>query len=352
MSNIPIGPPPVTRAGRDAGTDAGHVCGRHRRLRDGGIPTRRRGLTARVRRNGRAVGEGSPRSPLGESVGPGRRRNPQSYVEVLDGRHGAARFRCLSAAPVVERRRVVAFNRKKRGDLSLADPSSRTSAVSLSLPWTCATAVKPRSVVRGNLLAAGHPEALADTAELLVGELVSNALRHAESALRLNVLYDERGVRGSVSDGSRAMAVLRRAQDTWEGRSGLALVDCLCDRWGSYPARRGKVVWFRLTLEGCSRTLSMRGRAQASAALVAENSRPVEPPGDFRPGGERVGAHRSHEDQLSGERGSADHVPSHSTPSVYERASTNRLHLRTRSWLCRSRSPSRPAAPAIGHSRR
>nr|WP_212911825.1 SpoIIE family protein phosphatase [Streptomyces sp. TS71-3] len=90
-------------------------------------------------------------------------------------------------------------------------------------------------------------EALADTAELLVSELVTNALRYGEGEIRLRLLLD-RTLVCEVWDAGLVQPRRRRARDTDEGGRGLQLVQLLSASWGSRRTPRGKTVWFEMPL--------------------------------------------------------------------------------------------------------
>ncbi|WAL97640.1 SpoIIE family protein phosphatase [Streptomyces sp. Je 1-369] len=90
-------------------------------------------------------------------------------------------------------------------------------------------------------------ERLCDTAELLVSELVTNALRYGDGDIRLRLLLD-RTLVCEVWDASFVQPRRRRARDTDEGGRGLQLVGLLSAAWGSRRTPRGKTVWFELAL--------------------------------------------------------------------------------------------------------
>jgi hypothetical protein len=119
--------------------------------------------------------------------------------------------------------------------------------VSLPLPWTWAAARAARDVVRRSLAAAGLTAAVAETAELLISELVGNAVRHATAPLSLELAYHQ-AVRCSVGDGSRARPRLLDASPMCEGGRGLTMVEALSEQWGSCPTPWGKTVWFDLAV--------------------------------------------------------------------------------------------------------
>jgi PAS domain S-box-containing protein len=111
---------------------------------------------------------------------------------------------------------------------------------------------EPRSVGRAREYARGQLlswdlEPLVDTAELLVSELVTNALRYGEGEIRLRLLLD-RTLVCEVWDSGLVQPRRRRARDTDEGGRGLQLVGLLSAAWGSRRTPRGKTVWFELAL--------------------------------------------------------------------------------------------------------
>ncbi|WP_225845047.1 SpoIIE family protein phosphatase [Streptomyces sp. HPF1205] len=88
---------------------------------------------------------------------------------------------------------------------------------------------------------------LADTAELLVSELVTNAIRAASYEVELRVMRVGK-LLVEVSDDNHNLPQLQPAEaDDVRGR-GLALVSHLSRRWGTSRKAVGKVVWFELPL--------------------------------------------------------------------------------------------------------
>ncbi|MET9897604.1 SpoIIE family protein phosphatase [Streptomyces sp. NPDC006446] len=111
---------------------------------------------------------------------------------------------------------------------------------------------EPRSVGRAReyartQLVAWDLDPLVDTTELLVSELVTNALRYGEGEIRLRLLLD-RTLVCEVWDAGLVQPRRRRARDTDEGGRGLQLVGLLSAGWGSRRTPRGKTVWFELPL--------------------------------------------------------------------------------------------------------
>lgn len=109
-----------------------------------------------------------------------------------------------------------------------------------------------RSRLAGSGITADEP--LAETLILLVSELVTNAVVHTgrPAVLRLCLpapVAEECAsatVRVEVADGSSRAPVPRCAGDDATGGRGLALVDCLADRWGWSPEGAGKSIWCEL----------------------------------------------------------------------------------------------------------
>jgi anti-sigma regulatory factor (Ser/Thr protein kinase) len=95
---------------------------------------------------------------------------------------------------------------------------------------------------------------LADTAELLASELVTNGIRasgrlrtRADLAtvpvVRIQIVSDRASLVLRVWDGSDEMPVRKDVTPEDEGGRGLVLVANLGQDWGAYRERDGKVVW-------------------------------------------------------------------------------------------------------------
>ncbi|MYS61118.1 ATP-binding protein [Streptomyces sp. SID5468] len=88
---------------------------------------------------------------------------------------------------------------------------------------------------------------LADVCELLVSELVGNAVRHTGARTFGLRMPRRRGwVRVEVRDPSRALPCLLPVRELDTSGRGLFLVDKLSDRWGVDLLPRGKTTWFEL----------------------------------------------------------------------------------------------------------
>ncbi|MER8188035.1 ATP-binding protein [Kitasatospora sp. NPDC094015] len=103
-----------------------------------------------------------------------------------------------------------------------------------------------RHRLRAALSRWGVPE-LADTAELLTSELVTNALVHTGKGAVLDaVLTAEQRLRIEVLDGTTRLPGRRPPTEWATSGRGLLLVEALADDWGVQLRGDGKVTWFEL----------------------------------------------------------------------------------------------------------
>ncbi|MFH8493253.1 SpoIIE family protein phosphatase [Streptomyces coeruleorubidus] len=85
-------------------------------------------------------------------------------------------------------------------------------------------------------------------AELILSELITNAVRHGTGPIRVRLLYG-RTLICEVSDASNTAPHLRRAASTDEGGRGLFLVAQLSQSWGTRYLPEGKVIWAECGLD-------------------------------------------------------------------------------------------------------
>ncbi|HXW88015.1 MAG TPA: SpoIIE family protein phosphatase [Streptosporangiaceae bacterium] len=116
--------------------------------------------------------------------------------------------------------------------------------VTWALPSELTSASRARSVIRRPLRRWGLTDLL-PTAELLVSELVTNAVRYAQGKIGLRLVL-ENGLVCEVLDDSAALPRLRHPDDSDERGRGLQVVSQLAQRWGARRAASGKVVWCEL----------------------------------------------------------------------------------------------------------
>jgi two-component sensor histidine kinase len=88
---------------------------------------------------------------------------------------------------------------------------------------------------------------LGDTVSLLVTELVSNGVRHAQTSLELVLSFDGQCLRIAVTDGDPRPPVTRTREKLSVGGWGLTLVESLSTQWGTdIDDAQGKTVWFEI----------------------------------------------------------------------------------------------------------
>ncbi|MEW2578532.1 SpoIIE family protein phosphatase [Streptomyces syringium] len=107
------------------------------------------------------------------------------------------------------------------------------------------------SSVRGSVtrrLAEWGLEEVAFATELLLSELVTNAIRYGSDPIQVRLIYD-RTLTCEVSDASSTAPHLRHAATTDEGGRGLFLVAQLSQSWGTRYTAEGKVIWAECALE-------------------------------------------------------------------------------------------------------
>jgi DNA-binding response OmpR family regulator len=108
-----------------------------------------------------------------------------------------------------------------------------------------ASAGRARRFVGGALDGWGRTEA-AEVVDLLVSELVANAIRHSASEVEVAVHLLPGGLRVEVHDSGDGRPTVVDADPDAERGRGLALVDALAAAWGVDAHDDGKDVWFEL----------------------------------------------------------------------------------------------------------
>ena len=147
-------------------------------------------------------------------------------------------------------------------------PQPRTDDVALlAITTTRAGGGRPASAVRrfagnassvpsarrfaGDLITAwGYPDVL-DNAQLLLGEVVTNAVQHTVGDVRVRVAHHDAAdgvrLRVEVTDGSDRVPGVRPMDLDAENGRGLFIVQSLADGWGHRQVETGgKTVWFEL----------------------------------------------------------------------------------------------------------
>ncbi|MFJ3812543.1 SpoIIE family protein phosphatase [Streptomyces sp. NPDC090073] len=115
-------------------------------------------------------------------------------------------------------------------------PSDEPTAVAQARKWVSST-----------LTEWGLPD-LEYIAELIVSELVTNAIRYGRPPIVLRLIRESELI-CEVSDASSAAPHLRRARTFDEGGRGLFIVAQLTQRWGSRQTDAGKTIWAEIPTE-------------------------------------------------------------------------------------------------------
>lgn len=130
--------------------------------------------------------------------------------------------------------------------MTAADETPEPVHARAAFPAVAEAVSDVRRWLRGVLAANGKDDDLADTAVLLVSELVGNVVQHTDGAV-LEVTVDcDDVVRAAVHDGEPSMPQLRRTAALETCGRGLSIVHELSNRWGATLCRAGKYVWFEL----------------------------------------------------------------------------------------------------------
>jgi serine phosphatase RsbU (regulator of sigma subunit)/anti-sigma regulatory factor (Ser/Thr protein kinase) len=139
---------------------------------------------------------------------------------------------------------------EQRDDIAVLIARLRTippeNIVRWTLPAELTSARKARSLIKRPLRKWGLVD-LIPTAELLVSELVTNAVRYAQGKIGLRLIL-EGGLVCEVLDDSAALPRLRHPDEEDERGRGLQVVSQVAQRWGARRSLSGKVVWCELPL--------------------------------------------------------------------------------------------------------
>jgi GAF domain-containing protein/anti-sigma regulatory factor (Ser/Thr protein kinase) len=127
-----------------------------------------------------------------------------------------------------------------------AAPDGGERAANLRLAADLSAAGQARRFLSEVLTRWGVSEDVGEEAALPLSELVTNAVLHTGSDVRMVVRLDASALRIEVHDAS-AVLPNRRSHDVEAGTGrGLELVEALCERWGVQPTPEGKAVWFEV----------------------------------------------------------------------------------------------------------
>lgn len=104
-----------------------------------------------------------------------------------------------------------------------------------------------RRVVSAVLEAWGRNDLIGD-AQLLISELVTNAVQHAPAAdiLELELVERATGVRIILADGSAIRPIVAQLSDDAPSGRGMRIVEAIAQSWGADEHKDGKRVWVDL----------------------------------------------------------------------------------------------------------
>ncbi|MGW1956102.1 SpoIIE family protein phosphatase [Streptomyces sp. NPDC001920] len=126
-------------------------------------------------------------------------------------------------------------------------PAAPLDIAFTELPATASAVSAGRSFAVETLTAWGCAHKAEDV-RLLVSEVLTNAVQHAEGPVVLHLRRTATELAVEVSDLSPHLPQPRLADQDEESGRGLILVDTLADNWGVRPDERGKTTWFALRL--------------------------------------------------------------------------------------------------------
>jgi anti-sigma regulatory factor (Ser/Thr protein kinase) len=95
------------------------------------------------------------------------------------------------------------------------------------------------------------PQSLLDTVLIMVSELASNSVEHADTEFTLDIEHSGGQIRVQATDSGPGQAVLRHPGPAESRGRGLLVIDQLADDWGVTEAAdgAGKTVWCSLNIE-------------------------------------------------------------------------------------------------------
>jgi CheY-like chemotaxis protein/anti-sigma regulatory factor (Ser/Thr protein kinase) len=187
-------------------------------------------------------------------------------MPVLDGFEALPRLRAVApralivvlsslpeeqAGPAVRAAGAVGFVRKSissvllRQEILIATGLLSVAMGSSLLPRDPRSPAAARRFAR-ELLEQWNAAELWDGAELLISELVTNAVTHADSPADVSVRLLPDRVHVAVTDEALATPAVQPRSDEGESGRGMAIVETVADRWGTFADGGRKTVWFEL----------------------------------------------------------------------------------------------------------
>lgn len=133
-------------------------------------------------------------------------------------------------------------------------PTTAPKDIEWRLPRHARSVCRARALFREQAASWELPQDVADMAELLLSELMTNAYRHAKvpagREIRARCVLTDARLRITVTDADATLPTPATARPDDESGRGLALVATLADDWGAQGRKCGigKEVWFELSV--------------------------------------------------------------------------------------------------------
>nr|WP_307784011.1 SpoIIE family protein phosphatase [Streptomyces spinoverrucosus] len=173
--------------------------------------------------------------------------------DALDGMFAALSRPASTLETVCDRVLTGLLTHRPEDDIALLIARTRALHADRVLVWDLppdpSVVAQARQRAADQLAAWGLEEATFVT-ELMVSELVTNAIRYGRPPIQLRLIHENSTLICEVSDSSSTAPHMRRARTFDEGGRGLLLVAQLSQRWGTRHAPIGKTIWAEQSLAG------------------------------------------------------------------------------------------------------
>ncbi|MEU9144218.1 SpoIIE family protein phosphatase [Streptomyces sp. NPDC048349] len=173
--------------------------------------------------------------------------------DALDDMFGALSLPASTLDTVCDRVLTAMLTHPPEDDVALLVARTRALHADRVVVWDLSpdpsVVASARRHTTDQLTAWGLDEA-AFVTELVVSELVTNAIRYGQPPIQLRLIHENSTLICEVSDSSNTAPHLRRARTFDEGGRGLLLVAQLAQRWGTRHAPIGKTIWAEQSLVG------------------------------------------------------------------------------------------------------
>ncbi|WP_327327963.1 SpoIIE family protein phosphatase [Streptomyces sp. NBC_01210] len=173
--------------------------------------------------------------------------------EALDKMFAALAHPAPTLDTVCDRVLTAMLTHRPDDDIALLIARTRVLHADRVAAWDLASdpaiVAQARKNATDQLAAWGLDDAVFIT-ELMVSELVTNAIRYGRPPIQLRLIHEDSTLICEVFDSSNTAPHLRRARTFDEGGRGLLLVAQLAQRWGTRHLPIGKTIWAEQSLSG------------------------------------------------------------------------------------------------------